>query len=389
MRCAPLLALLLFGCPPVEAPPDEPPGAPDITDLSFGDLSPWDRPIDDYIDINAAELGHTDFLRGLHDLHVFEDRLYFGYGDANLNLGRFTPIEVRAYAEAEPAAWASEFVVDEEQIDQLRSEGGRLAIPGVDATEDAWLGNVYSRTDEDDWIKSRTLDQAIHVHDVAYDGDVIWACGSGSTPDEYNAGQISSLVFRSDDAGATFALEWKVPNSNPSGDARFTHLAVLDGVLHAFGYRSDGASINGLIAYHAGEGEPEPWPAMEDVLVRRVVDLGDGTALVSGIFADGPLRQVTRRLGLDSVADLLQGRGVIDLAPLGDGRALVLSTEDDAWPVPPGPWEVELGLFDPADGGYVGLQTAEADVLPSAIAFWRNALYVGDVEGGLLRAVGE
>ena len=388
MRCVLPLALLLFGCPPAEGPPEDPP-PPDITDLTFSELRPWDRPIDDYIDLNTAELGHSDFLRGLHDLHVFDDRLYVGYGDANLNLGRFTPIEIRAYTEDEPGAWASEFVVDEEQIDQLRSDGTRLAIPGVDATEDAWLGNVYSRRDEEGWIKSRTLDQAIHVHDVAFDGDVIWACGSGSTPDEYNAGQISSLVFRSDDDGATFALEWKVPNSNPSGDARFTHLALLDDVLHAFGYRSDGNQINGLIAYRATGGEPEAWAAMSDVLVRRVVDLGDGTALVSGIFADGPLRQVSRRLGLGEVEDVMPGRGVIDLAPLGDGRALVLSTANEAWPVPPGPWAVELGLFDPADGGYVALRSADVDVFPSAIAFWRDALYVGDAEGGLLRAGGE
>jgi hypothetical protein len=387
-RALPLL-VALAGCPSTDVVIDAPPGPPDLTELSFGPLEPFDRPTDDYIDTNAEELGHDDFLQGLHDLHVFDDRLYVGYGDANLNLGQVTPIEVRAYSDDVAGGWGSEFIVDDEQIDRFVSSGDDLAIPGIDATEDAWLGNAYLRTVDDDWFKSRTLDQAIHVHDVAFDGATIHACGSGSTPEEYNAGNISSLVFRSDDLGATFQLVWKVPNSNPSGDARFTHLARLGGELHAFGYRSNGAQINELIAYRQGDVDPVPWTAMQDVLVQRIVDLGDGTALMAGVFAAGDLRQVNRRLGLDSSEDVLEGRGVIDLSPLGDGRALVLSIDDDRWPMPEGPWTVEIGVFDPSDGAYVGLTESEVEVLPSSIAFWRNALYVGDEAGALLRSAGE
>ncbi len=143
MQRFPLL-LLCAVASAYEPVPEEPPSPADIAELTFGEPSTWARPIDDYIEVNAAELGHDDFLQGIHDLHVFQDRLYFGYGDANLNLGQVTPIEIRRWTEPLSGAWEAEFIVDEEQIDRFRSAGDTLVVPGADATEDAWIGNAYT-----------------------------------------------------------------------------------------------------------------------------------------------------------------------------------------------------------------------------------------------------
>ncbi len=159
LRLLPLI--LLLACPaepPADEDPEPTPYPTDPSTLSFEAPTAWDVPIQDYLDAGEAELGHTDFLRGLHALDVYDDRLYFGFGDANLNLGRVFPVEVRAYSDDSPGAWSSEFTTDEEQVDRFRRSNDGLLVPGIDATEDAWLGNVYATFPGVPWFKSRTVD---------------------------------------------------------------------------------------------------------------------------------------------------------------------------------------------------------------------------------------
>ena len=384
------VGLALAGCPSVD---DEPSPGPDIADLTFEDFGTWARPIEDYLEFHEADLGHDQFDRSIQALHVFGDRLYLGYGDATLNLGRTTPIEVRSFAEPEPDAWEAEFVVDEEAIGRYRGTGDVLLIPGVDATEDAWLGNAYERgVDDGSWIKSRTLDQALHVHDALLDDDgTRWACGSGGTPEEYDAGAISSLVFRSADDGVTYELAWKVPNSNPVGDARFTSLAKVDGALHAFGYRSDGASINELIAYRdAGGDEPERWDAMSAVLVDDVISLPDGRALATGVYAGSPLSFTVRLLDGDDAdeVDAFADLAVHDLFDLADGRVVTLATDGAGYPLADGPYTVEVGIWDASDETYTTLKRQDSNTRPLSLAFWRDSLYVGLTDGRIRQALG-
>jgi len=387
----PLLAALgLLACAPVEPEPG-PPAAVDITDLQFEPFGTWARPIQDYIDFHTEDLGHDLFQREVQDLHVFDDRLYFGYGDATLNLGRLTPIEVRSWTEPEPDAWSAEFVVDEEAVGRFRSADDVLVIPGVDATEDAWLGNAYTLVAGGEWVKSRTLADALHVHDALIDGDLLWACGSGGSQPEYEAGQISSLVFQSTDDGVTWEQVWKVPNTNPVGDARFISLAMVDDLVHAFGYRSDGSgTINQVIAYRETGAEPEAWDAMEDVLVDDVQSLPDGRALATGVFVAGSLHHVVRLLEGDDAFDVeeFDDLAVLDLFDLGDGRILTLAIEGDDYPIPDDDYRVEVGLWDSADDSYVPLISQESGTLPHSLAFWRDGLYVGLDDGRVRRAQG-
>ena len=219
---------------------------------------------------------------------------------------------------------------------------------------------------------------------------MIWACGSGGTPDEYYAGDISSLVFRSDDGGATFELEFKIPNSNPSGDARFTGLAEVDGDLVAFGYRTDGTTTNVLIAYRTDGDELVPWEAMQQMFVQHVESLNDGTAIAAGVFAAGTLRAATVLMVGDEALDLagFDDRTVLDIAPVDGSRVLLMSVDGSDFPLPSGPWDVEVGLWDSSDGSYSELVRHSSNTLPTAVAFWRDSLYIGLEDGRVRRAEG-
>ncbi len=385
------LAFLLTACPTVEEP-DPVPTTPDITELDFEDFDTWAWPIEDYIEAGVAEHGsEAAFMTDIHDLHVFADKLYLGFGDATVNMGRIFDIDVRAWTEPEPDSLVSEFVTDEEQIDRYRSDEDVLTIPGIDATEDAWLGNVYVGDADGSWFKSRTLEQGVHVHDSLLDGGTIWACGSGATPEEWDVGAIHSLVHRSDDGGETFEVAFRVPNEFPVGDARFTSLAMIDDVVHAFGYRSDETwQIARLIAYRVEDDELVEWGHMNDVLVDDVVTLDDDRALAHGVFAAGDLRFATRLLSEDGAEDLEHADGltVLDLSLLDDGKVLVLAQEGDAYPLPGGDHDLIVAVWDPDDDVWTELNQQTSGTLPTSIAFWRGALYMGLEDGRVRRAEG-
>ncbi len=190
------------------------------------------KPIEDYIQLHSQQRGTRDFLTGIHDLLSFENLLYIGYGDANLNLGRITPIEIRVY---DGEKVLSEFTIDEEQIDHFRRLDSILAIPGVDATEDAWLGNVYLKIDGS-WQKYRSVPNGVHVHDIALWQNNIYAVGSGSSMDEWNNGMIYGHLWKMEDD--SFVIADRIPNAG-SGDCRFISLMPLDDRLLIFGYRTN------------------------------------------------------------------------------------------------------------------------------------------------------
>ena len=386
-----LLTLLIVGCPP-DPEPDPEPVVPDITELEFEDFSTWAWPIEDYIEAGVAEHGaESQFMTDIHDLHVFADKLYVGYGDATVNMGRVFPIDVRAWTSPEPEALVSEFVTDEEQIDRYRSQGDILTIPGIDATEDAWLGNVYVGEPGGAWFKSRTLEQGVHVHDTLIDGSTVWACGSGATPQEWDVGAIHSLVHRSDDGGETFEVAFRVPNEFPIGDARFTSLAMIDGAVTAFGYRSDDSwSIQRLIAWRVEDDELVDWERMGDVLVDHAVSLEDGRALAHGVYVGGTLRFATRLMDGDGSEDFdhVDEMTVLDLSMLADGRVLVMAQEGDAYPMPNEDHALVMAVWDPSDDSWTLLKEQTSGTLPTSIAFWRGALYMGLQDGRVRRSEG-
>jgi len=390
----PLLPLILAACNPTPDSADTAAAVatyPDIQAVIFEAPVPWGRPIDDYIEINTEDLGHSDFLHGVHELYPFDDRLYLGYGDANLNLGRITPIELRYWESLDdPTAVASAFVVDEEQVDHFRSTDDRLLLPGVDATEDDLLGNVYLQSAGGDWSKSRTLELAWHVHDIAALGDSLYACGSGGTLDDYDSSDVNAYVYRSDDGGETFVIDQAYDHPEPPGDNRFTGLLVVNDTLHVFGYASDTSSINRFHAFELGSDGLEPVSGLSRVFVTRTESLAADLGLLVGVSVGTVLSWRVWTISADGVevATALDDITVVDLLPLSEGRTLVLAVEGNDYPSPTeGPWQAMVGLT--TDGTSLEtIVTWETEIWPESVVYFHDSLLVGMSDGSVLRAEG-
>ena len=137
------------------------------------------------------------YARNVWDMQVFDDRLYIGSGNSNNspptpNAG---PVNVWSY-NAVTNRFVSEYVVNEEQIDQFEVIDGTLYIPGHDALDSWQFGNFY-RLDNGHWVKIRTIPGAIHVYDLyEYHNRLYAALGVDDL--------LGDVVAYSDDNGQTW-----------------------------------------------------------------------------------------------------------------------------------------------------------------------------------------
>jgi hypothetical protein len=388
---------------PVEAVAEVAPDAPGevgpytpVASLAFGVPGPWAKPIEDYIAVGDAKYGKW-YMKGIHDLQVWDDRLYLGYGDATANMGREIPIEIRAFASPDDPTATSEFATDEEHIERYRPLAGGLFIAGIDAVEDAWLGNVYGRDPAGPWTKRRTLDQGVHVHDVAWFDGAFWACGSGSKAEEWNAGDIYGLLWRSADGGETFDVVARVHNLG-AGDSRLVRLLPVADTLSAFGYRSDAQGQINHLTNSTWDGSglvelPATHP-LKYVFATESDVLPDGSGLLRGVDASKtPLLSRAWRVpatGDAAVVEGLAGLTVVDAYVNGPtGELLVLAVDGDDYVAYPKltSWSVRLMVTSDLTT-WTDLVAFTTDVPPKSLAWWRGALYYGTDRGEILRAVG-
>ena len=166
----------------------------------------------------------------INELMEFNGRLYIGYGDATVNTG---PTDV-IYYDCEKDVYVKEFTVEEEGIYTYGLIDGRLAIPGVDATESWELGNMYVLEDTG-WVKRRSITHGIHVFDLAsFDGKWYAATGSYFDFGEEDMGAFG-VILSSDDEGASWRFEYSTP-CDKNTVFRVRSLAVCGGKLYAFPY---------------------------------------------------------------------------------------------------------------------------------------------------------
>ena len=372
-------------------PVDTSPPSDDPEELSFAAFEPWASPIEDYIAINQKELGHDSFMKGIYDLEVFEDRLYLGYGDATLNLGRITPIELRYWSSPQPEDISSEFTTDEEAVDRFRRLDDLLMVPGVDATEDDFMGNAYFLPTGGEWSKSRTLEMAWHVHDVARLGDQIYACGSGGTEDDYNESDVNAYLYVSDDGGESFRILQQLDHPDPPGDNRFTSLLAVDGQVQVFGYYSDFSAITGFHNLALEDEELTDIGGMSSFFTVDTLALNDEIGLAMGVQVSFSLKWRTKLITANGsqAASVFDGYTPLDGFALGDGRALLLMVEGEEYPMSSeAPWDIVVGLTHEGED-FVPLHSQSVDVLPHTVAFWQHALYLGLDDGTVWQAQGE
>ena len=360
-----------------------------IEEMVFGEFQLWANPTKDFIDYNTGKLGHSDFMHDIFAMAVFEDRLYFGYGDANLNLGHDTPIEVRYWDEPVPDGYKFDFIVDEEQVSRYRIDGDLFMIPGVDATEDGLMGNAYTMPAGGEWYKSRTLDGGWHVHDMVRIGETIYACGSGGTKEDYNNSTVNAFLWRSTDGGESFQVHVKSPHPDPPGDHRYTSLLGIGEQLYVFGYYSDGV-FSYAIAYYLDGNELKLAENMLDFYVIDTIPLTHDVGMLAGVRIGDPLEFGMNLVTGDGpeAAVALGGLTPLNAQPLGDGRAVVLMLAGDEYPFPEATsWLAHIALTD--GESMTELATVQTDVIPSSVALWRDNLYLGMSDGSVWRSEGQ
>ncbi len=333
-------------------------------------------------------------MRGIHDLTVFDDRLYLAYGDANENLGRVIPIGLRSFSSDDDPNADNEFDTDEEQVERYRLTSDGMWVAGVDATEDSWLGNVYFRSQPDQWVRSRTLDGGVHVHDVFDFGGAHWAVGSGSQEAEWNVGDIYAHLWRSLDGGTSFEVVERVHNGG-DGDARWVRLLPVGDTLYMFGYTSNaqfqvdntiGATHDGQSLTMLDDAHPLRWLfALETDRIEPQLGIVRGVDVSADLLTHGVWTLSPQ--GALPVAGLV-GSTVVDLfvhAPTGESVLLTYDGDDYTAGFDLTSWHVRI-LVTADFATFDELVSFDTDVAPRSIAYWRGRLYYGTDHGQVWRA---
>jgi len=166
--------------------------------------------------------------RSIHDLHLFEGRVYVGSGDWSRNRG---PIQIWSFPDdtgGTAAEFVKEFTVDDESVDIFRDYNGKLYVPGIDSADkvdDQWaLGNLYIK-EKGKWRKLRTVPNGIHVLDVAVLGKTLYV----STGTETGA-----ALFASKDDGQT----WTRCQGPGAQEGRFYEILPVKGTLFVTAFHS-------------------------------------------------------------------------------------------------------------------------------------------------------
>ncbi len=289
------------------------------------------------------------------------------------------------YRGLDPTSLSTEYTTDEEEINLYRVCNDTLLIPGLDATEDNLLGNVYIKRGESPWEKNRTLELAWHVHDVICMGETLYAAGSGGTLEDYNNASVNAFLWRLDTGSQAFQIDQQLPHPNPPGDQRFYQLAKSGELLYAFGFIR--TSNNTTTMAYSKQGERFEPLSLDSFFVLNTYPLSDDAVLVGGFHIGtthtrGVLLGTTE--GFTPVESLI-GISVWDIYPLGDGRALVLFTDGDEFPDPiQNSYSTKVGLLD--ENLELTLMTHEFfHAKPTSIAFWKNHLFLGLADGSLLK----
>ncbi len=371
---------------------DDDDSAGGLADTTFEEFGLWSEPLLDYVEAMIPEYGEGGFHTSVWDLTLYLDRMYFGYGDADINSGRVFPTELRYFTDPDdPDTWEVDFSVDEEMVEQYRQFDGDdgLYIAGLDATEDDLWGNAYNRHPDTEWFKSRTLEHALHVHDIAlFDGD-LYAVGSGCTWDEYDAFQISSMFWHSSDGGESFEVVEKLINPG-QGDARWVRLLPVGDELYLFGYRTDTEYITDFLSYRYDGLELDSYSGMARMWVSdtHVIDATRGLAFALWVPAAGDYTYEAYILEEGGLVTEIEGMGDVtplDAFPVGDGRWLLLVRDGNLYGDPAGEdhW---IYLADATFTDFTPLATYSGDPAPVSLAYWREVLYLGTDDGTVWRA---
>ena len=230
----PLAFAALLACAPATSSPDETSGQAD-TDTESGSTTDTGEPsecapiaveVGDAPGAQSLELlFEREDIPGIADqpttrgqllgtLHAFDGRLHLGYGDYSENTG---PIAMNAWDPGE-GAWVYLGTLATEEVQWFRPFGEYLLVPSTDPDAHQGEGGVYRLPCGGLWDESTTIAGAVHVYDVAIQGDTIYA-GTGSLTAEpaqlmasTNLGDTWQEVLRKDSEAEKFFSSEKFPS---------------------------------------------------------------------------------------------------------------------------------------------------------------------------------
>ncbi len=373
-------------------------GGPDasvtVAGKTFGAPASWAKPIEDYIAAGYKKLAHYKFERSIHDLVVYGGRLYLGYGDATYNLGRVTPIEMRYFTDPAKTTITKEFTTQEEHLEAYRILDGELVMAGIDATEDAWLGNVYVKPSGKAWFKSRTLKQGVHVHDCVTFGGAWYAVGSGATSAEWKASNIHSIMWKSADRGKTFKVHDRRSNQKV-GDIRWTRLLPIGKTMWMFGYHSNNAGNPTELINATFDGTKRTDLAktheLNNAWVFETHPISAKLGIARGVKILTVPKLIWSTWAIDDkggIKAILPNKRILDVYPVGDTGEFLVMTHDEA--------EVDkikalksFQLRVLATKDFVKFTEVlkwSATSTPKSVAYWKGDLYIGDRLGAIWKA---
>ena len=376
------------------------------TSIQISEFEFWKSPIDQYI-AEASEAIGPEINRSIHDLVVFNNRLHLGYGDADLNAGGASPIQLLSFDTPESEITVDPLETGEEGIYRYRLIDGELMLAGVDSTDADELtsrplieGN-FLRTRDGQWEKHRAIQGGEHVHDVARFMEGLWAVGSGADNRmEWETYGVYRYLWFSGDGGVTWRRYKRTLREVP-GDTRFVHLLSVGPRLFIFGYvnPSEGniSPANEMILGATGEPtplitgreedqSPENAHPLADVFVEDTYPISENLGLISGFDI---AERMWRLWSVDADGQIKK------LDHLGDHRLLDLSVDTETGAL--------VALFNNennSEGSEMIIMyganldelaekqrvTFEASQRPVSITQWGDSIYMGRSDGQIWRA---
>ncbi len=280
----------------------------------------------------------------LGTLFAFDGRLHLGYGDYSANTG---PIAMYAWDPLE-----SSFVdlgsLPTEEILWFRPGPGGLYSPAIDPDTHQGIGGIYRlECGADKWTVGTAIDGAVHVYDVAAQGNRIYA-GTGSLTGK------PALLMASDDFGKSWT---EVLRRESAADefSRFYFVGATPELLFVSG-KHDFAALR-----HGGN----EFEILADPPAGLLVPIVLGEAMVIAAFSLNPGR------GSYGSSYRISGSVFVDDTPwpkLAGENAKLVAWGPDADP------ERLLVMMAASDGSIISIQRTD-DLSEGAMAWQELATF--------------
>jgi hypothetical protein len=321
--------------------------------------------------------------RYLWDLQLWEDRIYAGYGDWELNSEGVAAIYLNAATGV--LNDDDDFVFDDGAIDSFVVINGELWAVGAAtlADEAPTFGNLYRKPPGGAWTKLATVPNARHLFGLGQVNGVFVVSGI-ATEAETTGGATGSEVFgaiwQSFDGAQTWELvtTFGVPSSQRSPYRFMSSIMRFDDRLVVATPRSGSFSFDGF-NWVSGNAVPHTIYG-----VTKAVQLGEFSVMAPYIPRAytwaGPLTTSLVISDGDAYWTVETGVTIRDLI-VDEGRLYALATD---------PWG---GLILAADDlscrcldAFEVIAELDPMITPCSIEFSRNRFIVGCVDGSLLRS---